>query len=79
MEAATRGDGAWCTAASVRFVERPSDLNFERVDLIGPATTVGGWGGAEAWTRPVVLPAEQQGGRTTGGGVALTCFLGVEK
>jgi hypothetical protein len=32
----------------VRFVEWPNDLKFERVDLIGPATAVGGWGGAEA-------------------------------
>jgi hypothetical protein len=30
------------------------------------------------WETPVVLPAERPRGRTTGGDVALTRFLGVE-
>jgi hypothetical protein len=70
-EAATRGDGAWCTAASVNFVERPSDLNFECVDLIGPqrrwVVGVGGGGGQRHGPAPWFCRRNGRGGRTTGG------------
>jgi hypothetical protein len=59
----------------VRFAEGRGDLKFERVDFIGPSASVGGWGGAEAQTRPRGSAGRTPGGQNHGErDVALTRF-----
>jgi hypothetical protein len=61
---------AFCRAAE-RF-----EIWTRWFDWFGSDSGRMGWGRAAEADPPVVLPAERRGGRTTGGVVALTCFLG---
>jgi hypothetical protein len=60
------------------FCREAERFEFERIDFIGPAASVGGWDGAEARTRPWFCRQNARGGQNQGRDVALTRFLGVE-